>query len=90
MHIEQPPLPDRGLKLGIYKHYKGGFYRVVGEARHENTGDILVVYRSISRGIETGEGPMWVRPLDQFSEKVTITDRVGERQVSRFTYVSAT
>ncbi len=85
MHIDQPPLRQiTPLKPGIYKHYKGGFYKVLGVARNENTQEEVVVYRSISRGLENGEGPLWVRPIDQFAELVD----AKEKRVQRYTYVS--
>ena len=84
MHITQPPIPSQ-LKLGIYKHYKGDFYKVIGVAIHENTREELVVYRPISRGLENGEGPLYVRPLAQWSEE---TEYRGKTQ-PRFQYVSA-
>jgi hypothetical protein len=31
---------------GIYRHYKGGFYRVIGIAEHESNGTRLVIYHS--------------------------------------------
>jgi Protein of unknown function (DUF1653) len=33
---------------GIYVHYKGGYYRVLGVAKHESTGKELVIYSSYS------------------------------------------
>jgi hypothetical protein len=33
---------------GIYRHYKGGHYRVLGVAQHEYSGVELVIYRSYS------------------------------------------
>ena len=74
------------LKIGVYKHYKGGFYKILGVAKHENTGEELAVYREISRGLETGEGPLYVRPLEQFFEEVEYRGKVS----TRFQYVSAT
>lgn len=88
----KPELPKDSLsplsqiKLGIYKHYKGGYYKVLGAARNENTLEEVVVYRSISRGLETGEGPLWVRPLEQFKEEIEYRGK----QVPRFQYVSET
>lgn len=85
MHPRLPDLPEIApLKAGIYKHYKGGFYRVVGVATHETTHDQLVVYREISRGLETGEGRFWVRPLNEFYEHVEFRGK----SVPRFQYVS--
>jgi Protein of unknown function (DUF1653) len=36
------PLPDTAL--GLYRHYKGGEYEVIGVARHSETHEPLVVY----------------------------------------------
>lgn len=33
---------------GIYQHYKGGYYRVLGIAKHESTDVELVIYHSYS------------------------------------------
>lgn len=50
---------------GIYRHYKGGMYEVVGSARHSETEEPLVVYRALY-----GEYGLWVRPLAMFNETV--------------------
>ena len=31
---------------GIYAHYKGGYYRVLGVSKHESTGVKTVIYHS--------------------------------------------
>ena len=36
------------LKLGIYRHYKGNYYQVMGFARHSETLEILVNISSLS------------------------------------------
>ena len=46
---------------GLYRHEKtGGLYYVITEATLETTGELVVVYRSISDGHD------WVRPADEF------------------------
>ncbi len=46
---------------GIYRHYKGGYYRAIGVARHESTGAKVVVYHSYS--IEHDRG-RWMQGVD--------------------------
>ncbi|MGH1485326.1 MAG: DUF1653 domain-containing protein [Cellvibrionaceae bacterium] len=55
------------LKTGRYRHYKGGEYDVISVATHSETGETLVVYRCLY-----DEGSWWVRPLDMFTESVTV------------------
>jgi len=51
---------------GIYRHYKGSLYEVLGTARHSESEEPLVVYRALY-----GEYGLWVRPLAMFTETVT-------------------
>jgi len=51
------------VKLGIYRHYKGGEYRVIGVATHTETKEELVVYADT-------HGKYWVRPKTNFTEIV--------------------
>ncbi|MBE0403234.1 hypothetical protein CZ787_13440 [Halomonas citrativorans] len=51
---------------GIYRHYKGALYEVVGTAHHSETEEPLVAYRALY-----GEYGLWVRPLEMFMETVT-------------------
>ena len=60
---------------GIYRHYKGQRYRVLGTAQHSETLELLVVYQALY-----GEHGLWVRPAAMFCETVELD---GER-VSRF------
>ena len=53
------------LKLGIYRHFKGKEYKVIGVAKHSETQDDLVVYQALY-----GERGLWVRPLKMFTEEV--------------------
>lgn len=63
-------------KPGLYRHYKGGEYRVIGTARHTETDELLVVYRCLA-----DNGSLWVRPLAMFRERVI----VAGQEVPRFT-----
>ncbi|MBN2869852.1 MAG: DUF1653 domain-containing protein [Campylobacterales bacterium] len=51
------------LKPGLYRHYKGKHYEVIGVAKHSETSELLVVYRPLY-----GERGLWVRPLSMFDE----------------------
>lgn len=53
-------------KPGVYRHFKGNLYRVIGVARHSETLEPLVVYQALY-----GERGLWVRPLSMWSESVT-------------------
>ena len=57
------------LELGLYKHYKGNSYEVIGIAKHSETLDDLVVYKATYQA--EGEN-LWVRPLKMFQETVII------------------
>jgi cyclomaltodextrinase len=50
------------LKLGLWKHFKGGIYEVIGMAKHSETLDDIVVYK------HQGEDKLWVRPALMFIE----------------------
>ena len=65
---------------GVYRHYKGNMYRVIGEATHSETMERLVVYQALY-----GERGLWVRPRAMFRETVT----VGGEEKARFAYIGA-
>ncbi|MDB5181589.1 MAG: hypothetical protein JWP13_352 [Candidatus Saccharibacteria bacterium] len=68
------------LKAGVYKHYKGGLYMVLGTARHSESREKLVAY--IPLGVKAGPR-MTVRPYGMFFEDVIVQGR----QIPRFTYI---
>lgn len=53
------------MKKGIYRHFKGNLYEVIGMAKHSETLEEMVVYRVLY-----GEGGLWVRPASMWSETV--------------------
>ena len=67
-----------GIKIGKYRHFKGGEYEVLTLAKHSETGEELVVYRALY-----GEGQVWVRPAVMWSEEA---EREG-KTFPRFTYI---
>lgn len=64
---------------GIYRHYKGALYEVIGVARHSETEESLVTYRALY-----GDYGLWVRPLAMFIETVNIQDAGGSKRQPRF------
>lgn len=71
------------IKSGIYRHYKGKFYEVIGTAHHSETLEELVVYRALYR-TKFGTKSLWVRPFKMFVEKV----KIDGKAVKRFQYQS--
>ncbi|MES2133641.1 MAG: DUF1653 domain-containing protein [Bacteroidota bacterium] len=57
------------LEKGLYKHYKGKLYEVIGTARHSETLEELVVYKATYQ--QEGEN-LWVRPLSMFTEMLIV------------------
>jgi hypothetical protein len=72
-----PPLPNEP-QPGLYRHYKGNDYRVIGLARHSETLEPVVVYQALY-----GERGLWVRPAAMFTETVEL----AEKRVPRFVRV---
>ena len=69
---------ENKLTSGIYEHYKGNRYEVIGICKHSETLEKLVVYRALY-----GEKEIWVRPLKMFLEEIEIE----KKKVPRFKYV---
>jgi hypothetical protein len=80
---------DTKLKMGKYRHYKNPshIYEVLGIARHSETLEELVVYKSLYdksyHGGSYPTGSLWVRPLGMFLETVIIDGK----EIKRFEYI---
>ncbi len=59
---------------GLYEHYKGLRYRILGIARHSESLEELVVYQALY-----GENDVWVRPLAMFLENIEINGQFQPR-----------
>lgn len=66
------------LEPGLYQHYKGNHYEVLGVAQHSETEEELVVYRALY-----GDGELWVRPLAMFTECIPVEGSC----IKRFEYI---
>jgi hypothetical protein len=71
------------LQAGVYKHYKGGLYLVLGVAQHSENGEKLVAYIQMS-GAKGAK--IWVRPYKMFFDEV-VADGVIK---PRFAYIGET
>jgi len=68
------------MKLGIYRHYKGKNYKVIGLCHHSETLEEMVLYEAL---YENDIGQLWVRPKKMFEEKVDFQGKT----VDRFEYI---
>ncbi len=79
-HPSPSPSPDEDLPPlietppGLYLHYKGLPYEVIGTVRHSETLEPMTLYRALY-----GERGLWVRPAAMFNEEVVI-DGVRRRR----------
>lgn len=72
----------KNLKIGVYQHFKGNQYKVLGVARHSETLEEMVVYQALY-GEASASWRIWTRPLAMFLEEVEVN---GVRQ-PRFQYL---
>ena len=66
------------ISPGIYRHYKGNRYQVIGLAKHSETLEDMVVYKALY-----GRGGTWVRPLSMWENPI----EADGKTVKRFEYV---
>ena len=66
------------VPFGIYRHYKGNQYEVIGFAKHSETLEDMVIYKALY-----GERGIWVRPLSMWENPI----EVDGKTVKRFEYV---
>lgn len=52
------------IEKGIYKHFKGGMYEVLFTAKHSETLEEMVVYKSLTNG------NIWVRPISMWNDTI--------------------
>ncbi|MCX6789208.1 MAG: DUF1653 domain-containing protein [Candidatus Gribaldobacteria bacterium] len=72
------------IKLGKYQNYKGNFYEVLGVAKHTETMEDFVVYKSLYDSPEFPIGSIWLRPKEMFFGQV----EVNGQKVPRFKFMS--
>ena len=62
------------IQLGIYQHFKGNKYKVIGIAKHSETLEPMVVYQALY-----GENGLWIRPAAMWNEIVDKPEYHGPR-----------
>ena len=62
------------IKKGIYQHYKGNMYEVIGIASHSETMEKMVVYKALY-----GDGELWVRPASMWNEQIDVNGETKPR-----------
>jgi hypothetical protein len=74
------------MEAGVYKHYKGGLYQVLGIGQHTETEELLVVYISLT-GAELPGPRIRIRPLNGPNGFNTWIRSDPNRPIPRFKYV---
>lgn len=70
------------LKInGIYKHYKGDYYLVLGTCKNSETLEELVLYKALY-----GDGQTWVRNINTFLEELDEDRQKTAKQKYRYQY----
>jgi hypothetical protein len=64
------------VEPGIYRHYKGALYQVLGAGAHTETGEAFVVYHPVHEPFR-----LHLRPLQMFLEPVLLQDGLEPRFV---------
>ena len=55
----------------IYIHYKGHKVKVIGQGRHSETREWMVIYEKLEDGDGYKKGDVWIRSREMFLENVT-------------------
>lgn len=59
------------ISKGLYRHYKGNLYEVIGIAIHSESLEKLVLYKPCYTS-EDFPDAFWVRPLKMFTEVIEV------------------
>lgn len=62
------------MKAGLYRHYKGNFYQVLGLCRHSETLEELIIYQALY-----GDFGYWVRPQKMFQSTIVVDGKERPR-----------
>lgn len=68
--------------IGVYQHFKGAKYLVIGIAKHSENLEDMVVYINL---YDNEKSNMWVRPLSMFTELMN----VDGKKIPRFKFLGS-
>lgn len=69
IHDDQEDEGEEMIKLGIYRHYKGGLYKVIGNAVYTETEEPLVIYHPLGE-----PSKIWARPESMWNDYIVNAD----------------
>ncbi|MCX2741999.1 DUF1653 domain-containing protein [Pontibacter anaerobius] len=67
------------MKLGIYKHFKGDYYKIISFALHSETEEVFAVYHKLDN-----PDKLWIRPLSMFNN---VLEHNNEK-IERFKFIT--
>lgn len=68
------PEPLTKIEPGMYRHFKGEEYEVIGFAKHSETEEQLVIYRNLHDVTQ-----LWARPYAMFAETIEVDGKIVRR-----------
>jgi hypothetical protein len=74
--MSEPLPPMLETPKGLYRHYKGGRYRVLGTVRHSESLQPMTLYQALY-----GEQGLWVRPAAMFADVAEFNGKFQPRFV---------
>lgn len=58
-------MKEQKIEIGkIYKHYKGNLYKIIAFAKHSETEEDMIVYKSLKTD------DVWVRPANMWNNVI--------------------
>lgn len=76
---------ENNVKVGgIYKHFKGTLYVVMGIGVHTETEESMIIYKAYK---DTDKSTIWIRPYKDFISKVDKIKYPTVEQEYRFEFI---
>lgn len=66
------------IEPGLYYHFKGTYYKVIGEVLDSDTGEVKVLYKNIYNNYYCRSVESWILPAeDEYGNQIERYRRVG-------------